>query len=532
MPLHKKHPIVPAHDKRDSFQLPRFSFESESRSPLVNCSQLFLPPRATETSYDSGSQLLLCDDSNDGIVISWDGPKDPANPLNWSWKRKWIVTILVSMFTFISPFSSTMVTPALEEIGDRFDIRKGFMQQLVMSIFLLGYAQGPFVLAPLSEIFGRVTVLQYANLIYLAFNTACGFAQTKDQMLLFRFLSGIGGSAPQALCNGVLADTWSKEERGKGQAIYGMLTFIGPCVAPICGAYVSMNTTWRWIFWSTSIFDVLVQAMALFFLRETFAPTILARKAKKLQKQTGKNVRTEYDSNERFSKILRKRLVLPFIMMFTHPAVQAPSIYRAYLYGVMYLVLSTFPLVWEEAYDQDTGIGSLNYLSLCIGFMLGLQISHPLMDKLYARFKVIYKTDEGLPEWRVPPMLIGGILCPTGLFIYGWAAHYYLHWIIPNIGCTVLAMGLIIAFQCSQAYTVDTYEAKYAASAAAVGAFLRTMCGFSFPLFGPSMYDMLGVAWGNSLLAFLTLGLALMGPVVLWFYGAKLRAMSTRGLDN
>lgn len=93
-----------------------------------------------------------------------------------------------------------MVTPALPAIADDFNIPDGFMRQLVMSIFLLGYAQGPFVLAPLSEIYGRVTVLQYANLIYLVFNTACGFAQTKEQMLAFRFLSGIGGAAPQAVC--------------------------------------------------------------------------------------------------------------------------------------------------------------------------------------------------------------------------------------------------------------------------------------------------------------------------------------------
>ena len=92
-----------------------------------------------------------------------------------------------------------MVTPALEDIGNEFNIPEGFTRQLVMAIFLLGYAQGPFVLAPLSELFGRVTVLQYANLIYLVFNTMCGFAQTRTQILVFRFLSGIGGSAPQAV---------------------------------------------------------------------------------------------------------------------------------------------------------------------------------------------------------------------------------------------------------------------------------------------------------------------------------------------
>lgn len=92
-----------------------------------------------------------------------------------------------------------MVTPALPAISRDFNIPEEFIRQLLMSIFLLGYAQGPFVLAPLSEIFGRVTVLQYANLVYLVFNTACGFAQTKNQMLAFRFLSGLGGAAPQAV---------------------------------------------------------------------------------------------------------------------------------------------------------------------------------------------------------------------------------------------------------------------------------------------------------------------------------------------
>ncbi|TQS32266.1 hypothetical protein Golomagni_07424, partial [Golovinomyces magnicellulatus] len=279
-------------------------------------------------------------------------------------------------------------------------------------------------------------------------------------------------------------------------------------------------------------FDVLVQVTAFFFLKETYAPKILADKAKKLTKATGQVYMTEYDQPDKsFGSIMRRRLVLPFIMMFTHPAVQAPSIFRAYLYGIMYLVLSTFPRVWSGIYHMEKGIASLNYLSLCIGFLVGLQISHPLMDKLYARLKAKHGVEEGLPEWRVPPMLLGGILCPAGLFIYGWSAEARVHWIVPNIGCVILAIGLIIAFQSVQAYVVDAYSARYAASAAAVGAFLHTMCGFGFPLFAPKMYDALHLGWGNSLLAFITLVLALLSPILLWFFGARLRQWSRRGLD-
>ncbi|KAI1874036.1 uncharacterized protein JN550_002615 [Neoarthrinium moseri] len=459
-------------------------------------------------------------------IVCWDGPYDPNNPMNWSWQRKWTATILVSCFTFISPFSSTMVTPVLDDISDDLNVTGSLKRQLIMAIFLLGYAQGPFVLAPLSEIFGRVLVLQWANLFYLAFNTAAGFCTTSTQMLAFRFLSG--------LCNGVLADIWSKEERGKGQTIYGMLTFMGPTLAPIVGAFISVHTSWRWVFWSTSIFDAFVQIAALLFLKESYAPRILAVQAKKLRKMTGNpNIRSKFDSPDKtLGRIMRKRLVLPLIMLFTHPAVQLPSLYRAFTYGIMYLILSTFNQVWEDVYDMKREIASLNYLSLCVGFMIGLQISHPLIDRLYSFFKTYYGREEGLPEWRVPPMVISGFLIPAGLVLYGWSAEYRLHWIVPNIGCAVLAMGLIIAFQSAQAYVVDAYSASYAASAAAVAAFMRTMCGFSFPLFAPAMYEALNLGWGNTMLAFISLIIAIISPILLWFYGAKIRSWSRTGLNG
>lgn len=68
-----------------------------------------------------------------------------------------------------------------------------------MSIFLLAFAVGPFLWGPLSETFGRVRVMQGANLSFLLFNTVCGFARNKHQMMTSRFLSGLGGSAPQAV---------------------------------------------------------------------------------------------------------------------------------------------------------------------------------------------------------------------------------------------------------------------------------------------------------------------------------------------
>lgn len=92
-----------------------------------------------------------------------------------------------------------MLAPALDTLSDDLNVESDIETYLLMSIFLLAYAVGPFVLAPLSEMYGRVVVLQSANMFYLIFNTVCGFSTSKEQMLAFRFLSGLGGSAPQAV---------------------------------------------------------------------------------------------------------------------------------------------------------------------------------------------------------------------------------------------------------------------------------------------------------------------------------------------
>ena len=78
--------------------------------------------------------------------MTWEGPEDPKNPRNWSKRRKWGATLVVSSFTFISPVASTMVAPALASIASDFDITNKVESQMVLSIFVLAYAVGPLFL--------------------------------------------------------------------------------------------------------------------------------------------------------------------------------------------------------------------------------------------------------------------------------------------------------------------------------------------------------------------------------------------------
>ena len=272
-----------------------------------------------------------------------------------------------------------MEAPALTAIAREFHITNQIEESLTLSIFVLAYAIGPLFLGPLSEMYGRVIVLQISNLLYLFFNLGCGLAQTKGQMIAFRFLSGLGGSAPLALGGGVLSDLFTAEERGRAISIYSLAPLLGPAVGPIAGGFITENTTWRWVFYSTTIADALIQASGFFFLQETYAPVLLHRKKKELIKSTGNEALfTEYDHPERtVGKTLQISLIRPFKLLGTQVIVQVLAVYMAYLYGLMYLVLSTFPSLWETEYHESVGIGGLNYISLGVGFFLGTQICAP-----------------------------------------------------------------------------------------------------------------------------------------------------------
>jgi len=464
----------------------------------------------------------------DPNLVTWDGPDDPAHPKNWTKKQKWVATLVVSSFTFISPVSSSMVAPALTTIAAQFNITNSAQEELVLSVFVLAYAIGPLFLGPLSELYGRVRVLQIANGFYFVFNLACGFAQNKGEMIAFRFLSGLGGSAPLAIGGGLLSDCWRAEERGQAISLYSLAPLLGPAVGPIAGGFITENTTWRWAFWATCIACAVIQISGLFFLRETYVPEILKRKKLALIKKTGnKDLHTEYDDpNRKFSKVLGTALSRPFILIATQPIVQALAIYIAYVYGLMYLVLATFPGLFTspEYYNESIGISGLNYISLGLGFFLGAQIGARLNDLFYRRLKA-KNGGVGRSEFRIPLMFPGSALIPIGLFWYGWTAETHQHWILPNIGAVFFAAGNIMVFQSCQTYVIDAYQ-RFAASAVASTTVLRSLCGFGFPLFAPAMYNALGYGWGNSVLGFIALALGVPAPFLLWIYGERLRNKS------
>ncbi|KAG0708662.1 MFS polyamine transporter [Suillus ampliporus] len=501
--------------------------DSGSHTPTLNDD---IPDQ--QKPHDAGaSQLLVTTDNTDVLLVDWDGPNDPFNPKNWSYKRKWAASAIVSLFTFISPVSSSIIAPASLQVAAVFGIKSDVVISLTTSIFVLGYGVGPFLLGPLSEIYGRSRVLQTANAWYLVWNLACGFAKSEGQLIAFRFLAGLGGSAPLAIGGGVLGDVWRTEERGKAVAVFSLAPLLGPVVGPVTGAWIAQRSTWKWVFYATSIADAIVQIMGMLYLQETYAPVLLERKAARIRKSMdaekapSREIRTIFDSEDRHWKIIMSNaLRRPFQLLFREPIVQLLSVYMAYLYGILYLFLTTLPTVFELIYHEPVGIAGLHYIALGIGLMVAAQLNAKSMDKIYIYLKN-KQGGVGKPEFRLPAMVPGSFLLPIGCLVAGWTTEKHTHWIGPDIGSMLVGAGLVLNFMCIQTYIVDSFT-LYAASALAAANLLRALAGFGFPLFAPSMYKALGFGKGDTILAVVAIVIGCPAPWIFWHYGERIRNSS------
>ncbi|EWG55119.1 hypothetical protein FVEG_13166 [Fusarium verticillioides 7600] len=496
-------------------------------------SQRTLTPSYTSSTAKKDEESATREDvveDEDPNAVGWDGPDDPNNPMNWPAKKKWSCIGALSVMTLLTPLGSSMFAPGVPDIMREFETSNRNIATFVVSVYVLGFAFGPLLAAPLSEIYGRAIVFNIANVLFLIMTVATALSKNMPMLIVFRFLMGFTGSTPVTNGSGTISDIFPVQERGKAMAVWAMGPLLGPCIGPLAGGYMVEAIGWRWVFWLIAILTGFIAALCYFAAPETYAPTLLRAKAAKLKKETGNQ--DLYSILDKDGLTPKQRLsnasIRPMRMLFTHLPVFILSLYVAIVYGVLYLMFSTFTFVFAQQYGFGTGTIGLAYLPTGIGMLFGT-ITFGVMTDVVIK-KKIAQNGKTVPEDRLPiwMTLPSGLLIVGALFWYGWAADQNVHWIVPMIGVALFCFGLMGIMMCLQTYLVDAYI-TYAASAVAAMTVLRSLAGAMLPLAGLSMYDDLGLGWGNSILAFLALALVPV-PVIFFLYGPKIRAKSPNNL--
>ncbi|KAF5545316.1 major facilitator superfamily transporter [Fusarium phyllophilum] len=499
---------------------------------------------SADMASDREDQKPTMDDQYPNHLVTFDGPDDPYNPMNWPFRKKFITTISYGLTTCWITLASAIFAAAIEPVSAEFNVDTE-ASAAATSLLIFGFGLGPLVWGPLSELYGRKWLILIPYFIAAVFSFGTATAQDIQTILITRLFSGLFGSAPVTITGGVMADIWAPHQLGNAIVAYGVTIVGGPTLGPIIGgALCSSSLGWRWTEYLTGIVMMAQLGIDLLVIDESYAPILLARKAHKLRLHTQDWAlhakHEEWDVS--FKELYQKYFIRPFQMMAT-PICFLMSLYASFVYGmspykppghdssdlgILYANLESFSIEYREVRQWGPVVSTLPFIALLIGILCAAAVN--IYNNKYYRRKLMENGYKAVPEARLPPMMLGGIVFTAGQFLFAWTSSPGInHW--PSIiGIALTGLGFTTIFQSALGYLIDTFT-RYSASAIAANTFMRSMFSGAFPLFIIPMYHKLGVDWGTTVFGCIAAALIPV-PYLFFVWGKRIRGRGKWSKDS
>ena len=435
----------------------------------------------------------------DPYLVHWQ-ENDPANPRNWKPFYKAFLTFQLGMLAFAGSLGSSIILPAESLIAEEFNVSRE-VTVLCISLYVLGFALGPCLWAPLSEVHGRKVSILPAVFVLGLFSVGTGTSQSAASVFVTRFFSGVFGSAPISNVAAALGDMYEPGARGTAVTFYAVAVVGGPTIGPVVGAALAVNPNlgWRWTEYVEAMWVAVVLVFALIFMPEVYPPVLLKRRARQLRRETGDDRYWHPHESQTITlnNIVTKYLARPLRMLLTEPMVTCLACYASFVYGVLYMTLPMFDIVYSDLRQWGPVAASLPFLGLMVGVVGAVFIN--LANQPRYKRAVANNKGRAVPEARLTPMVFGGVLFVIGIFWqvyilascnspeaniqprFGWTADPNFHWAIPTVATCFIGAGFNVVFQQCLNYLVDTYG-LYAASATSANTILRSFMAAGLPL--------------------------------------------------
>lgn len=287
------------------------------------------------------------------------------------------------------------------------------------------------------------------------------------------------------------------------------------------GAFLVNRKGWRWTQWTMLFFFIEAMIVCVVWGRETYAPVLLRRRAKKLKLPLPPSP----PLRAQIKMFVTVALIRPVHMLLTEPIVAFICLYAACEFATLFCFFASVPFVFRGIYHFGPEEVGLVYISIIVGCLIGF-VTIVVCDVCFYRPQVArHPPHQVPPEYRLFPAMIGSLLAPVGIFWFGWTARPGISWASPAVAIMPFAWGNICLFVSTTQYLVDTYHGSTVASAMSANSLARYGLAGAFPLFTIQMYQNLGVGWATSLLGFIAVAL-LPVPWSLYKFGKTIRARS------
>ncbi|KAF7422811.1 hypothetical protein PC9H_010970 [Pleurotus ostreatus] len=399
---------------------------------------------------------------------------DPRNPMNFTRRRKWAITLVASTFTILASSAAgayNMGFPSMLRDLNCTD----FQATVGLAVYPLGFGIVPLVTASWSEEFGRMPLYMGSAVGFCAMLLGTALAKNIQTVIVMRFLLGAFGSTGATMVGGTIADVWAPHERGLPMALFSAAAVGGTGVGPIFAGWIEMNPhlDWRWIQWVQLIYSGAYTLILPFVVTETRSVILLNRLASKKRKEAKKNGDPDYHrirakvDRPRLGQLIWVSCTRPIYLLFTEPIVMAFSLWIGFAWGIIYGVIESMGTVFKTLHNFNQGQIGTTFVSMVIGTLFGF-ITIRYQERLYK--KHYPKQDM---EARLYTACFAAILLPAGTFIYAWCSFPWVHWIGLIIGIVIFEWASFLIYHSVFTYLADCYG-PFASSALAAQSLFRT----------------------------------------------------------
>ena len=180
--------------------------------------------------------------------------------------RRVIITITAILCALLEIVDTTIVNVALNDM-------RGSLGATLTDVawVITAYAIANVIIIPmtswLSQQFGRRNYFAVSIVIFTVASFLCGNASNIWELVIFRFIQGMGGGALLVTAQTIITESYPAEKRGMAQAIYGMGVIVGPTLGPPLGGYLVDNFSWPYIFYINIPIGIIATLLTLTYVR-------------------------------------------------------------------------------------------------------------------------------------------------------------------------------------------------------------------------------------------------------------------------
>lgn len=174
--------------------------------------------------------------------------------------NKWIILTVVLMSTFMSTLDSSIVNVALPKMATSLNVTTSSIQ-LVVTSYLIVIAGIVLIFGKLGDMLGKSRMFKIGVGLFTFGSLLCGMSKSFLMLIVSRIVQAIGAAGTMANNQGIITETFFKNERGKALGFLGISISLGSIIGPGLGGFIVGAVSWEYVF----LINVPIGIIALYY---------------------------------------------------------------------------------------------------------------------------------------------------------------------------------------------------------------------------------------------------------------------------